>query len=456
MFEDSSLEKSKVETTRSRKRAMFRWMWAIVASLLVTALTCGLTPVQFASSEQLLLSLATIFATWFVLKVFASRGKFRFVSMLGLMAFTAFLCIYIVAPLQDRTEQRAAIALIRSQGGSVEFGRFSKRYPKEPMGWVPGRNGIPYPAALHYFEENYLHPEPISKLVIPAGLVQRPLLSRLHVENHIRTYVLLDGKGNSQDFEACVREFVKDRLTLEQYGYRPFFFLLDKLHSKDIEFLNGIRTHASGDNLPTLCILSSSDEVQTELLDGLDHGFEIYLDFTSTDSIALRNAIQSKSLQRIVCFNLATPSQIISIVKSRRETMNAIHIPYGHFSKTDWLQLSNLSNVRSLLLYRCFCDGKPLSPENVASLGSMASVEELKIEVEGPDPRSFLETLKIERLKRLTVYSIVNWNDEVKQLIQASGLEEINLSISEQNIEHEPWMNRFRSFRINGRDYSKP
>jgi Ca2+/Na+ antiporter len=455
MLDDLTVETAFVETTLARKRAWNRWMWAIVSSGLVTALACGLTPLQFASSEQLLLSLSTIFASWFVFKVVASRGKFRFVSMLGMMALTAFLCIYIVAPLRDRAEQNTAIETILSQGGTIEFGRFSNAYPKGAMGWVPGKNGIPYPAALYYFEQNYLLPSHISKLVIPSGLVRKPFLSSLHVENLFRMYVLLDGKGNTHDFEQCIRDIINDRSIPEKNGYRPFFFVIDDLQSKDIDFLKGVRTHASDSEMPTLCIGSSLDANRAKLLEGLDRGFELYLEPASIDDEALRNVIQCKTLQRVVCFNQLNKSQFISAINSRREPLESLHIPFLQFSKAEWSQLCSLTNVRSLLLYRCFCEGKQLSMKHVAELRAMSSLAELKIELEGPDPTGFLETLKNENLKRLTVYSFVDWNDEVKEAIQTSGLEQLSLAISEQ-IDHEPWMNRFQSFRINGREYARP
>ncbi|MEQ1830480.1 MAG: hypothetical protein ABL921_31280 [Pirellula sp.] len=431
-------------------RRLIRWFGILVFSLVVTTAACTFSPIRFASGEQLLLSLSAIAFAWIFVKVVTSHGRFRFFGILVFTALVAAVCSYVVAPLKKRTDQKAAIALLRSQGGEVEIARSARQYPHNAMGWVPGPYGFPYPAALHYFEETYLNPEYIVGVNIPSGLLTTELIDSLHADFY-RVHVLLNGKGNPANFESALLSRLRRYSLAEEYSFRPLVFVIEKLQPSDIDFLNEIPTTSFGaGKLPIS--LGQEAEFDPRLLDTIHDGFELVLNSAPFQMSVLERTLQCERLKCVTLRDIKMFPTLRKLLPSRTLPLDSLRFSYVNFTPVDWQQLCNMTNIRSLLIFQSWIGGKPFTEESLQLLARMAGLEELKMDLSDGHDLSW-KLIENAQFRKLTLYSTVEWNDRLKEAIHKSSLTELVMTTEGASVVHEPWMNKLHSLRINGVEF---
>jgi len=121
----------------ARKKMWTRRLFVVIAAAVLTVGACAFLGMQFGSAEQVILTLLSISIIALLLRVFRSKGRFRFASLLLLTAFSAIVFRVILQPLKRRSDQSAAIELLKRYFGSLA--NPERCSDKSASGWV-GKN----------------------------------------------------------------------------------------------------------------------------------------------------------------------------------------------------------------------------------------------------------------------------------------------------------------------------
>jgi flagellar biosynthesis protein FlhB len=99
-------------SNQNRKTIWQRRLFVVIVSAVLTLSACSFLGLQFGSAEQVTLTLMSLSLIALLLRVFRSKGRFRFASLLLLTAFSAIVFRVVLQPLKRRSDQNAAIELV--------------------------------------------------------------------------------------------------------------------------------------------------------------------------------------------------------------------------------------------------------------------------------------------------------------------------------------------------------
>ncbi len=245
MRDEPSDEADDSRALLARNKMRNRRLWVVILSAALTWVACKFLAMRFASAEQVMLTLLSIAMIALLLRIFRSKGRFRFASLLLLTAFCSVVFRVVLQPLKRLSAQNAAMELLNRKGGSMVTYAGMERYPQNAHGWVQSDSGYLYPALLAYLEKKYLHPVDVMSLKIPSSLINKELWNSLHCNQVNRVEVLLDGSENGKEFNQILSGIPHFFVEWDHYFFHRLVFVADKpldgtyaIHQDRVETVN--------------------------------------------------------------------------------------------------------------------------------------------------------------------------------------------------------------------------
>lgn len=441
----------------ARKRKLTRRLFVVIASAILTIVACVFLGMRFGSADQVILSLLTIAFVALLLRVFRSKGRFRFASLLLLTAFCALIFRMVLTPLKRQSDQRAAIALIDSKGGSVSTYGGNERYPENAHGWVLNGSGYLYPALLAHIERKYLNPVEVYELKIPSSLLDKQMWNSLQCKQMQRVEVLLDGSGNAAEFNGILAEQGGLFPDYDSYFYRALVFVADKLQQADIDYLNSLRWGGLGREMPTIR-LGLDCHFEPKLLEGLEGGFELMDSGKYSDPQFEERVIQVSKLMRLTLTNRSSVN-ILRAISKRSQPLERLNVYQGNVDIETWPMLCDLTNCSSMRFSYMRYQGQSMAPEILTQLSKNKSIKELVLYLDESQAPAIPILMRMEGLLRLVVNCDAKCDANMMAAIENSSLEDVWLDMqaeSEEIIKWKPWMARLKSLKVENKQIDAP
>ena len=436
----------------TRKKIWQRRLFVVIAAAILTLWACAFLGMQFGSAEQVILTLLSLSLIALVLRVFRSKGRFRFASLLLLTAFSAIVFRVVLQPLKRRSDQNAAIELVNRKGGSVSTYSNGDHYPTNANGWVQTKSGYMYPALLQHLENKFLNPVDVHGLVIPSSLANQKIWESLQISRISQVEVLLDGADNATEFREALDAQPDFFVSWDDFYYRPLVYVANELHESDIRFLNGMASNRYGTKLPVIR-LGLDCRFEPTILDGLNHGFELVLEGMEIDPTFLGRVLKLEKLKRVSTNRATISKKALMSISEREQPLDSLCIYSANFDAESWDAVCNMTCFRSLRLSDIHYQGYGIPPRVLKQLGQNKSIQELIINLRG-NPRAaeaVIPLIKIDGLKRLELHCDAPCKAEMIAAIEHSTLEDAWLDMdlgTAETIAKEPWMDRLKSLRI--------
>ncbi len=444
----------------ARKKILQRRLFVVIASAILTLGACAFLGMQFGSAEQVILTLLSLAVIALLLRVFRSKGRFRFASLLLLTAFSAIVFRVVLQPLIRRSDQNAAIELINRKGGSVSTYSSGDEYPLNASGWVLTKSGYLYPALLQHLDNKFLNPVDVYGLVIPSSLANQKIWESLQVTRLSQIEVLLDGADNAIEFREALDAHPNFFVSMDDYYYRPLVYVANELRENDIRFLNGMASNRYGTKLPVIR-LGLECRFEPTVLDGLNNGFELVLEGMEIDPNFLRRVLKLEKLKRVSINRGSISKKALMAISEREQPLDSLCIYSANFDAESWDVVCNMSGCRSLRLSDMEFQGQLMPAEVLQQLGQNKSIQELIINLRGNRraAASIISLVQIDGLKRLELHCDAPCKAEMIAAIEPSTLEDVWLDMdlgTAEAITKEPWMDRLKSLRIGNQQIVAP
>ncbi len=441
----------------ARKRKLTRRLFVVIASAILTIVACVFLGMRFGSADQVILTLMTIAFVALLLRVFRSKGRFRFASLLLLTAFCALLFRMVLTPLKRQSDQRAAIAMVESKGGSVSTYGGNDVYPQNAHGWVLNDSGYLYPALLAYIEKKYLNPVEVYKLKIPSSLLDNRMWNSLQCKNLQRVEVLLDGSGNAEELNKLLSEQIGLFPDYDTYFYRTLVFVADKLQQGDIDYMNSMRWGGIWREMPTIRLGIESD-FEPKLLEGIEDGFELIDIGMHSDRRYVERVIQVNKLKRL-SLNRHTSPNVLKSISKRSQPLARLTVYNEDLDSETWPMLCKLTNCSSMQFDGLWYQGQLLRPEILKQLSQNNSIKELVLYLDESQAPAIPFLMGIKGLLRLVVHCEAKCDANMIAAIENSSLEDVWLDMqpeSDEIIQWKPWMGRLKSLKVGAKQIDAP
>ncbi len=445
---------------QTRKKIWQRRLLVIIASAILTLGACAFLGMQFGSAEQVILTLLSLSVIALVLRVFRSKGRFRFASLLLLTAFCAIVFRVVLQPLKRRSDQNAAIELINRKGGSVSTYRGGDEYPSNVNGWVQTKSGYMYPALLQHLENRFLNPVEVYELAIPSSLANKKVLESLHVTRLSRVEVLLDGADNATDFREALDAQPNFFLSVGDYFYGPLVYVANELRENDIRFLNGMASNRYGRELPFI-ELGMDCRFEPNILEGLNSGFALVLAGLENDPAFLKRVLKLEKLKRVCLLGWPISKAALESISERELPLGSLCIYRANFDTESWQLVCNMTHCQSIRLSDIYFLGPSMAPDVLKQLGQNKSIQELIINLRGNQivTAAVISLIKTDGLKRLELHCDSRCEAEMIAAIEFSTLVDVWLDMdldTGESIPKAPWMDRLKSLRIGNQQIVAP
>lgn len=459
MTEETAIETSvDPASLLARKKIWQRRLFVVIAAAILTLGACTFLGMQFGSAEQVILTLLSLFLIALILRVFRSKGRFRFASLLLLTAFSAIVFRVVLQPLKRRSDQNAAIELVNRKGGSVSTYSNADRYPSNANGWVQTKSGYMYPALLQHLENKFLNPVDVYGLVLPSSLANRKIWESLQISHLSQVEVLLDGAENATEFRDALDAQTNFFVSMGDYYYRPLVYVANELRESDIRFLNGMASNRYGKELPVIK-LGLDCRFEPSILEGLNSGFELVLEGIENDPDFLRRVLKLEKLKRLSLVGWPISKAALKSISERAQPLESLFIYRANFDAESWQLVCNMPHCQSIRLSDIHFQGPSMPPDVLQQLGQNKSIQELIINLRGNQraAAAVIPLIQIDGLKRLELRCDARCEVEMIAAIEQSTLEDIWLDMElDTAIQKQPWMDRMKSLRIGNQQIVAP
>ena len=444
----------------ARKKIWQRRLIVVIAAAILTLGACAFLGMQFGSAEQVILTLISLSVIALVLRVFRSKGRFRFASLLLLTAFSAIVFRVVLQPLKRRSDQNSAIELVNRKGGSVSTYSNADHYPSNANGWVQTRSGYMYPALLQHLENKFLNPVEVYGLVISSSLANQKILESLQITSLSNVEVLLDGADNATELREALDTQPKLFVSWGDYYYRPLVYVANDLRENDIRFLNGMASNRYGTKLPVIR-LGLDCRFEPSILEGLNSGFELVLEGIENDPDFLKRVLKLEKLKRVSLVGWPISKTTLESISKRELPLGSLFIYRANFDAEYWQLVCNLPQCQSIRLSDIYFQGSYMPSEVLQQLGQNKSIEELIINLRGNQKaaEAVIPLIQIDGLKRLELRCDAPCKAEMIAAIEQSTLEDVWLDMELDTavaIAKAPWMDRLKSLRIGNQQIVAP
>ncbi len=458
MSDEIAIESVDPVAVLARQKMWTRRLFLVITSAILTFVACMFLGMKFGSAEQVILTLLAIGMIALLLRVFRSKGRFRFASLLLLTAFFALVFRMVLTPLKRQSDQKAAIEMLNRKGGSVFTYGGADRYPENAHGWVQTSSGYLYPALLAYLEKKFLNPVDVYELKIPSSLISKGTLETLRCEHVRGIEVLLDGSGNGKELSDMLVSFKNLFPEWDHYYFRPLVFVANELRESDIEFLNAMQWGGAGREMPVIR-LGLDCHFEPKLFEGLEVGFELMLTGLEGDPSFLNRFLKVQRLERISIYQGTFLKTGLQSIAKRSRPLESLQVYECNFDAESWQLLCNLSNCHSLRLSQIHFDGPLMSSNILQQLSRNKSIEELVLYLDESQASAIPSLMKIEGLKRLEVHCDAHCDASTLSAVQDSMLEDVWLDmnfLSGEPIQWKPWMDKLKSLRLGTKQLVAP